>query len=439
MLVDQHVKPAVRWGLNQALPRQVMRMSARKGDLQGRIIAEAGGADDALVADLADQVRAAGRLHRGRFAFITASHAVVKEVLTSNDFRTGIDVGADGVLSRLGRWANQPVRLGPLERPSLLVTEPPDHTRYRKLVTRVFSVRAVRELAGRTQEIADRLLDDLGERAARGEQVDLVDGYCAQLPVTVIAEILGVPPQDRHRVLEFGAGAAPSLDLGLGWREFRGVERSLADFETWLRGHLAHLRDHPGDDLMSQLVAAREEGEGLTEEELLATAGLVLAAGFETTVNLLSNGIALLRQHPDQLALLRDGTATWSNAVDEVLRYDPPVLLTGRMALRDTEVDGVAVPARHMVTTMLAGANRDPEVFTDPHSFDVTRENAREHVSFSAGRHYCLGAALARMEGEIGLRSLLERYPDLRLEPGARRRPTRILRGYATMPASLRP
>lgn len=267
--------------------------------------------------------------------------------------------------------------------------------------------------------------------------MDLVEAYCSQLPVTVIAEILGVPREDRHRVLRFGTGAAPSLDLGLSWSVFRRVESSLTEFDRWLEHHIEKVRREPGDDLLSQLVTAHDDGEVLTDAELKSTAGLVLAAGFETTVNLLGNGIRLLHDHPDQLAVLREDPAVWPNAVDEALRHDPPVLLTGRMAARDTEIAGERVPRGSMITTLLAGANRDPEVFADPARFDVTRANAGDHVSFSSGRHYCLGAALARMEGEVGLRTIFERFPDLRLEPGATRRPTRILRGYATLPATL--
>jgi cytochrome P450 len=215
------------------------------------------------------------------------------------------------------------------------------------------------------------------------------------------------------------------------------VEAALAQFDTWLGAHLEQLRATPGDDLLSQLVAAREDGIGLEERELKATAGLVLAAGFETTVNLLGNGVALLQAHRDQLAHLQERPEMWPNAVDEILRLDPPVLLTGRSALRDTVVGGVAVRSGAMVTTLLAAANRDPETFEDPSRFDVTRANAKEHVSFSAGRHFCLGAALARMEGEVGLRLLFERYPDLRTLAGSRRRGTRILRGYATLPVHL--
>jgi cytochrome P450 len=427
-------KPIVRWTLGQAVPRTVLRLAARRGDLQGRMLEASRGGDPFPVFE---ELRAAGPLYRGKFAFVTTSHPVVREVLASNDFRAGFDPSQlSGPIGRAFGWAAGTGFVGPLEPPSLLVTEPPDHTRYRKLVTRVFSVRAVEKLRVRTEQIAADLLDSLARE--RGT-VDLVEAYCTLLPVTVIAEVLGVPMAERERVLAFGAAAAPSLDLGLSWRRFRSVESALADFDGWLGTHLARLRSEPGDDLLSQLVAVRDDGVGLDERELKATAGLVLAAGFETTVNLLSNGAALLREHPDQLAGLLSDPSGWPNAIDEMLRFDPPVLLTGRTALRPVELAGVSIAKGSLVTTVLAAANRDPDVFADPGRFDVTRANAKDHVAFSGGRHFCLGAALARMEGEVGLRMLFERFPELQLRPGATRRDTRILRGYATLPVALGP
>ncbi len=425
-------KPAVRWAVAHGLPRAALRLAARRGDLQSRLFAEAGVAPTVALTGLFDEIRGRGPLVRGAFSYVTASHPVVREVLTGNDFRSGIAPDSGSFLGRVADWSASD-RLHPMAPPSLLVTEPPDHTRYRKLVTRVFTVRAVENLRGRTEQIAHELLDAIDPAGP----TDLMATYCSLLPVTVIAEILGVPPDERARVLTLGTAAAPSLDMGLTWRRFRAVETALAAFDAWLTAHLDRLRANPGDDLLSRLVAAREDGVGLTGLELRATAGLVLAAGFETTVNLLGNGIALLHDNPGQLRALRAEPARWPNAVDEVLRTDPPVLLTGRTCLRDTEVAGVRVPRGALVTTILAGANRDPAVFEAPAVFDVSRENAREHIAFSAGRHYCLGAALARMEGEVGLRVLFDRYPDLRIEPGATHRDTRILRGFERLPARL--
>lgn len=388
------------------------------------------------LAPILAELRAHGPFYRGKYAAVTVDNAAVRGMLSAPEAISAF--GPTDAETRLGRvqaWAMSDAPLGPLTPPSLLVTEPPDHTRYRKLVSRVFSVRAVERLRTRTQEIADELLDRLDPT----EPVDLVAAYCSLLPVTVIAEILGVPESERDKVLRFGAAAAPSLDLGVSWRQFREVEAALREFDAWLIAHLASLRRTPGDNLLSQLVSAQEDGVALTDAELRSTAGLVLAAGFETTVNLLGNGVSLLAGHPDQLKLLHDRVELWPNAVDEVLRADPPVLLTGRIAGADLEVSGVRIPRGSVMVAMLVGANRDPAVFADPDRFDVTRENAGQHVSFSAGRHYCLGAALARMEGEVGLRTLFDRFPDLRVERGVVRRRTRILRGYEHLPVTLRP
>jgi hypothetical protein len=423
-------RSAVHWGVTHKLPRLAVEAAARRGDLQGRLVVTGSGGGDPSPA--IEEIRASGPLVQGSLGYITADHAVVREVLTSNDFRTGAPVGT-GFLGRLADATSNGLP-SPLEPPSLLVTEPPAHTRYRKLVTRVFTARAVERLRERTHKIAEELL---GGGLDASEPVDLIAAYCSLLPVTVISEILGVPERDRPRVLELGEHGTPALDFGLDWRTYRMVDRSIRDFDEWLTGHLDYLRRNPGDDLLSQLIEARDEEGRLDEVELKATAGLVLVAGFETTVNLLGNGIRLLHDHPEQLSRLRADESRWPNAVDEILRADPPVLLTGRVTENGTELAGNPLPPGAFVTTVLAGANRDPKVFEDPARFDVTRPNARDHIAFSSGRHHCLGASLARMEGEVGLRAIFERYPGLTLLPGARRRRTRVLRGWETLPARL--
>jgi cytochrome P450 len=317
-----------------------------------------------------------------------------------------------------------------------LSVEPPEHTRYRKTVSSVFTTRAVAALRERVQQAAAALIDGLDDETV-GPVVDIVDRYCSQLPVTVIGDILGVPDSDRPRILEFGELAAPSLDIGLSWEQYQRVEDGLDGFNTWLSNHIGQLRRNPGDDLMSQLIAASDDGARLNDEELRATAGLVLAAGFETTVNLLGNGIRILLEHPDQLALLADQPDLWPGAVEEILRLESPVQLSARVARHDTEVAGRTVERGELVILYLAGANRDPAVFADPHRFDVTRENAGKHLSFSGGRHFCLGAALARAEGEVGLRTFFERYPDATLAGAGSRRETRVLRGWSSLPIAL--
>ena len=425
------LKQSVRWGMYHGVPRAALARVARKGDLSAQVLVSVGASEPADLIPLLDALRSDGELHQGRLSSTASSHAAVRELLASNDFQTGLELEG-GPMDRVRAWAEDGI-LWPVTPPSMLATEPPDHTRYRKLATRVFTVRAVEKLRARTQEIADALLDELDPTSP----VDLAAQYCARLPLAVICEILGVRPEDQDRVLRLGTAVAPSIDVGLSWRAFRDVEASLVEFQEWLAEHLAHLREHPSDNLLSQLAAATEDGTGLTDDELKINAALILTAGFETTVNLIGNGISLLDRHPDQLARLQADPTLWLNTVDEVLRVDPPVLMSARMAVRDTVVAGAPVARGTVVTALLAGANRDAGVFTDPHTFDVGRGNAGQHLAFSAGRHFCLGASLARMEGEVGLRTLFQRYPDLSLLPGARRRSTQVLRGFEVLPARL--
>jgi cytochrome P450 len=426
------VRAGVRWGLQHGLVRGLLARATREGDPQARLIVDPAVRDDPY--PVQEEVRARGPLVRGRLTWVTADHAVCQEVLRSPDFAAGmVDSGLPPAVRRVHRWSHDPRAVGPLDPPSMLAVEGPDHTRSRRLVAKVFTARAVEQLRPQVQAVADELLDELA-RTPAGQPVDLVGRYATLLPVRVICRILGVPADQEDRVLALGNGVAPSLDLGIGWPAFLQVQRALHDFNDWLDEHLRRLRADPGPDLLSQLVLVEDEGARLDHVELRTTAGLLLAAGFETTVNLLGNGAQLLLADRDQLAVLQAEPARWPDAVEEVLRYESPVQVTGRGAVRDTTVAGLPVAAGAHVTTLLAAANRDPRVFADPGRFDVTRDNAREHLAFSAGRHFCVGAALARVEGEVGLRSLFERFPSLTAAPGARRRPTRVLRGWDALP-----
>jgi cytochrome P450 len=360
-------------------------------------------------------------------------------LLRSDDFRV-LSIGSN--LPAPLRWLERRTRddlFHPLRPPSLLAVEPPEHIRCRKTVSSVFTTRAVTALRDGVEQTAVTLLDQLAREPG---VVDIVDRYCAQLPVAIISDILGVPDHDRPRILEFGELAAPSLDFGLSWRQYQRVQRGIAGFNFWLTGHLRQLRRTPGDNLMSQLVQATEnssEETYLDESELQALAGLVLAAGFETTVNLLGNGIRMLLDAPEQLHMLNQRPQLWPNAVEEILRLDSPVQLTTRAALSDTEVAGTSIKEGELITVYLAAANRDPAVFADPHRFELERPNAGRHLAFSGGRHFCLGAALARAEGQVGLRAFFDRFPDVRSAGPGSRRDTQILRGWSTLPVTLGP
>lgn len=412
--------------------RAAANISARRGDPQARFVADPSVRADPVT--FFEELRAQGPLVSARVSHLTVDHAVAHELLRSDAFRViAMGTNLPAPLRRLERRTRADL-LHPLLPPSLLAVEPPEHTRYRKTVSSVFTTRAVAALRERVEDTAAALLDNL---SARGGVVDIVDLYCAQLPVAIIGEILGVPPEDRARILEYGELAAPSLDFGLSWRQYQTVQRGLAGFNAWLDTHLQRLREHPGDTLMSQLIEASEGGVRLNHNELRAVAGLVLAAGFETTVNLLGNGIRMLLDSPGQRAVLAEDPSLWPGAVEEILRLDSPVQLTARVARTDTVVAGTTVRRGEMVVIYLAAANRDPAVFTDPHTFDVRRPNAGRHLSFSGGRHFCLGAALARIEGEVGLRQFFTRFPDATLAGPGSRRDTRVLRGWARLPVRL--
>jgi cytochrome P450 len=410
----------------------------RAGDLGSQLML-----DPVLRADpfpYYDKLRAQGHLVRTGLALISAHHDVCLAVLRSPDFGQ-MRLGPVPRILRLGmKLGGRPV-LGPVEPPSMLAVDPPDHTRYRKLVTRAFCARVIAALRPRVEQIAEELLDEIAPSIPKARDtgeptVDLVARYVSLLPATVIAEILGAPVAMRHQFLQWGVGAALSLDIGLHYRDFCRSEHDIAALHRWMLGHFAEVRCASRDDVLSALVATHDQGD-LTLDELSSIAMLLLAAGFETTVNLLGNGAVLLMRHPDQLEVLRDQPQRWLGAVEEILRYESPVQRTGRLALRDTEVTGHRVKAGSFIVLLLGGANRDPAVFPDPHRFDVQRSEADQNLAFSSGIHYCIGAALARLEGEVGLRALFRRFPDLALTGTPHRRPTRVLRGYDAIPIRL--
>ncbi|GAB3032368.1 cytochrome P450 [Mycobacterium bourgelatii] len=431
------MRERLHWFSMHGVVRGMAAIGRRRGDLQARLIT-----DPKIAADpvpFYDEVRRHGPLVRARVNYLTADHRLAHEVLRSDDFMV-ISQGQN--LPAPMRWLERVTRkdqLHPLQAPSLLAVEPPDHTRYRRTVSAVFTSRAVAALRDRVEETAISLLDRLSEESG---VVDVVGRYCSQLPVTVISDILGVPNYDRRRVLEFGELGAPSLDIGVPYRQYQRVQLGVTGFNDWLKAHLEQLRRNPGDDLMSQLIHAAESGDPethLDDEELRAIAGLVLAAGFETTVNLLGNGIRMLLDAPEHLETLRQRPELWPNAVEEILRLDSPVQISARVARKDLELAGMPVKRGELIVIYLAAANRDPAVFPDPHRFDIERPNAGRHLAFSTGRHFCLGAALARAEGEVGLRTFFERFPDVRQAGAGSRRDTRVLRGWSSLPVILGP
>ncbi|GAA4235267.1 cytochrome P450 [Streptosporangium album] len=291
---------------------------------------------------------------------------------------------------------------------NMLTSDPPDHTRLRRLVAKAFTPRRTESLRPRVQEITDELVDAM---AARGHG-DLLDDFAFPLPITVICELLGVPAEDRDAFRAWSAAVvSPALDEE-GMRRRAEVNAALRGYFTRV---IAERRAVPQDDMISALVAASADEELLSEQELLATLTLLLVAGHETTVNLIGNGMLALLTNPGQLRLLKDRPELLPSAIEEFLRYDGPVQrATLRFATEDLQIAGVPIPRNSVVHVALGAMDRDPEEFDTPDTLDITRAD-NHHVAFGHGIHFCLGAPLARLEGQIAFETLLRRLPDIDL------------------------
>lgn len=295
----------------------------------------------------------------------------------------------------------------PPRRPSFLMLDPPDHTRLRRLVSTAFTPRVVAGLEPRIQAVLDELLG----AAAGKDSLEVVGDLAYPLPVRIISELLGVPADDQDRFREWSRRLARTLEPPVAASrpdDEAAAEDARAEFNDYFRSLIERRRRRPGVDLLSRLIAVEEQGEQLDEDELLATCVLLLVAGHETTANLIANGVLALLRHPDQLAALRGEPALVGSAVEEVLRYDPPVQLTTRVARGPLRVGSLDVEPDTLVLLLLAAANRDPAQFREPDRFDITRA-APHHLAFAAGPHFCLGASLARLEARLALRAIAER------------------------------
>ncbi|MFB6779366.1 cytochrome P450 [Streptomyces sp. NPDC056352] len=394
-------------------------------------------ADPAFVADpypLFRQLREDGPVRRAVIAGGLEAWLVTR-------YEDGIVALSDPRLSSDVRDASDPrlmQRLPATERESvlrnMLRSDPPDHTRLRRLVSNAFTARRVAELRPRVQAITDRLLDAIVPVGS----ADLVEDFALPLPVTVISELLGVPVADRHDFQRWtddmilqGAEPPDPARMNAAWQQMH----------SYLTRLLEAKRARPGDDLLSALIATRDEENRLDEDELIAMAFLLLVAGYITTVNLIGSGIAALLAHPDQLQMLRKDPALLPGAIEEFLRYDGPVSPgIARFAREDVSIADVAVPRGATVLIASAIANRDPARFSEPDRLDITRQD-NAHLAFGHGIHYCLGAPLARLEGQIAIGTALRRLPHLTLAvpPGELRWRPGGLRGPERLPVTFTP
>lgn len=368
------------------------------------------------------------RMPRGLDAWIVTGYAEARAILA--DSRVGKDpVAIRRLFERDGFESAADSAVRALNG-HMLNSDPPDHTRLRKLVNQAFTSRTVSRLRPRIEQITAELLDGIGD----AERVDLLPAFAVPLPIRVICELLGVHAGDQPAFATWS-------NTMLAWSTPEELQAAAAQMHAYLGDLIEEKRAEPADDLLSGLILASDEGDSLAADELLAMAFLLLVAGFETTVNLIANSVLALLREPDQLAALRGNPALLPGAVEEFLRYDGAVhLATIRFTKEPVPVGDVEIPAGEFVLVSLLGANRDAARFEDPHRLDVTR-SAAGHLAFGHGIHHCVGAPLARLEAEIALRGLLERFPALGLEAEPetlRWRESALVHGLETLPVRLR-
>ena len=315
---------------------------------------------------------------------------------------------------------------------SMLFVDPPDHTRLRTLVKKAFTARVVETMTPHIHEVVAGLLDRVVERGE--DTFDVIGEVAYPLPTTVISEILAIPEEDRDEFRRWSPDLVRALDPFIAPDILPQVSAAAEWFRTYFERVIEERRRSPGDDVLSGLVHAQEHGDRLTRDEVIATAILLLVAGHETTVNLIGNGILALVGHPDQRRRLRADPALIRPAVEELLRFDSPVQLTGRTLLEDAEIGGRTLRKGNQVITCVAAANRDPTRFTDPDGLDIERQD-NHHLAFSAGIHFCLGAPLARAEGQAAILAMTQRFRSMELGVDeVEWRPTVTLRGPARLP-----
>ncbi|HEX5400977.1 MAG TPA: cytochrome P450 [Pseudonocardiaceae bacterium] len=417
----------LRVGLTMFGWRTGLRFQAALGDPLAKVLSRG---PDAQPYPLYELVRDRGDLTRSKLGVhVTASHELANSIL--RDSRFGVQSSAG--LSR-DEWQSGPGQdrgpVNPIEH-SFLSIDPPRHTRLRRLVAPWFTPRALRDRTERIEQVVARFLDELADR----RQFDLIGDFAVRVPIQVICDLLGVPDSEYSKFLRWGANVALSLDSIWTLGQYRQLQASLVEMRAFFGDLLAQRRVHPTDDVVGELVKAESAGgEPVTEDDLLATAELLLVAGFETTVNLIGNGALQLLHNPDAREWLLANPDRAGDLVEEVLRHDPPVQHTMRLTHEPLTLAGVDLPADTGIVLLLAGANRDPAVFDRPAHFDPTRANSREHIAFSAGVHYCLGAGLARIEATVALRALFERYPALRAGGPIAHRRTRNIHGVLRLP-----
>ncbi len=427
--MHDRIKQRTHWAVTHGIARAYLKVLARRGEPVAQL-----GIDTAQAAGIygiIDTIRGRGRMSQSGGGWIAADAQIVRTIFRDNRFVTFKPEhrSASPIIKRLTAWSD-PQLLNPAEPPSILITDPPDHGRLRRLVAAPFTPRAIESLRGRIQEVTNGHLDELGQRP----HPDLIADFTAKIPIAVIGEMIAVPAQDysllytaMNRAIQLIATTAPS------WRQYQDGTTALREIDEYLEKHVARLRS---EGTTSELAKGLLESD-LSHFELKMFFAVFLGAGFVTTTHLMGKAIVTLLRHPEQLTALHTDPSLWPNAVEELMRYDTSNQWSARVATETVEIEGHTIEAGQSALLLLGGANRDPAAFENPDVFDITRPNARENMTLGTGIHVCLGQVLARVELHIALQSLFERFPRLALAGEPEYFDGMGIHGLRTLPVTL--
>jgi cytochrome P450 len=411
------------WGLDN-----MTAFYAKLGDPAGRVIAVRGHDME----EAAEEIRAKGDLNLSKMGiFITASHSTGNEVLRDRRFQT---LSGDVLATRFLKARENRHLVRPFHE-SLMMMNPPVHTALRKLVWPSFAPDALKRRESEIEAIVNKYLD----RIDRNTPVNLMEEYCKPIPAEVMALMMGIPNPDIKQMMRWGSVLGPTLDGVQTLEEVVELRDVLKEMMVLFEDLIPYRRQNPGDDVISHIINMEKDGVSVEARRLLALTLFLTIAGMDTSHNGIGNSIRAMLEHEDQKKLFMDQPELTANAIEETLRFDPPVRVTIRKASDVIPLAGRKVYKRMKVMVLIGGANKDPRVFPDPERFDITRANAKDHLSMSAGIHFCLGSPLAKMMIASSLRGILERFPNLELAGPVNRGKTRVIRNTVSLPVYCHP
>lgn len=430
------VRSVVRWGSRYGAASTALAVAARMGDGYAQLCRDHNLRQHPY--EIYREIRDSAPVVKRHFIAVSARYDVVDEALHDPRLFSGFpEETLPGPVRRVLEWAQEPLFTLAADRPSMVMTNGAEHIRYRRLAAKAFTPRATASLANSIENICNERLDSLQTSQGSNGCVDVVREYAEAIPVQVMAEVLGVPREMRHEFVGWTQSIAALADVNTKYSVYRQAEIASYQLNQWFLKHFESIRTTPGTDLLSRFVGAAydktSEGPSITTSGLLANAALLLTAGNETSGNLIGSAIHALLSHPKQLDVVTQQPDLWGNCIDEVLRYESPLQQVPRYAREDMFFHGVRLRRGQFLICLIGAANRDPARFVAPEDFDVTRANARDHLAFSQGPHYCPGGELGRLVGRIAVGRFFDRFPDARILRAPNYRASFELHGLSQM------